>query len=339
LNNFEDRQNLTHHKLSIVVPMYNEEANVQPFIYAINNALENYEFPWELIIVDDGSSDSTYRNLLQESKSCGAYIRVLGLQRNFGQTAGMQAGIDAARGDVIVTLDGDMQNDPADIPRLVERLLVDELDMVAGWRKDRKDALLLRKFPSRIANRLISRLTGVHLHDYGCSLKAYRASLLKSVRLYGEMHRFIPAWIATATSPDRICEEVVNHSARERGVSKYGISRTFRVILDMILMYFFMRFSTRPGHFFGTLGLLFGALGGGSLAYLSVIKLMGSDIGQRPLLIIGVLLVMMSVQFILTGVQSEMISRIYYSAKENKSYVLRQENNMPIAEDIGWKTL
>jgi glycosyltransferase involved in cell wall biosynthesis len=188
-------------------------------------------------------------------------VRVVALMRNFKQTAAMQAGLDAARGDVIVTMDGDLQNDPIDIPRMVGRLLREDLDLVAGWRKNRKDGMILRKIPSKIANRLIARITGVHLQDYGCSLKAFRATAIKNVRLYGEMHRFIPAWLATVTTPRKIAQEVVTHHARMFGESKYGISRTFRVILDLIFVYFFMRFRTRPGHFFGGIGLGLGALG------------------------------------------------------------------------------
>jgi glycosyltransferase involved in cell wall biosynthesis len=328
---------LPPHRLSVVVPLYNEEDNITVLMESVHRALQEYHFPWELILVDDGSHDRTYELLLEEAKTYGPHVRVLGLQRNFGQTAAMQAGIDAARGDVIATMDGDLQNDPADIPRLVSRLLNDDLDLVAGWRRHRKDTLVLRKIPSRIANRLIGRLTGVRLHDYGCSLKVYRTSLIRTVRLYGEMHRFIPAWAATATRPDRIREEVVNHFPRERGSSKYGISRTFRVVLDLLAMFFFLRFSARPGHFFGVLGLVTGALGGIALGYLLVLKILGEDIGTRPLLITGVLLVLMSVQFISTGIQSEIITRIYYASREGKSYLLRHGTVGELAGDEGWK--
>ena len=190
------------HRLSVVVPMYNEEESVAVFVTQMHEALADYRHPWELVLVNDGSSDSTEQQMRIACQQWGPHTRIINLQRNFGQTAAMQAGIDAARGDVIATMDGDMQNDPIDIPRMVKRLLEEDLDLVAGWRKDRQDTLM-RKIPSRIANRLIGRITQVELHDYGCSLKVFRAAIIKSVRLYGEMHRFIPAWMAASTSAIR----------------------------------------------------------------------------------------------------------------------------------------
>jgi glycosyltransferase involved in cell wall biosynthesis len=264
-------------------------------------------------------------------------VRVVTLQRNYGQTAAMQAGIDAARGDVIATMDGDLQNDPADIARMVERLLAEGLDLVVGWRKNRQDNLWLRKIPSRIANRLIGRITGVRLHDYGCSLKVYRASAIRNVRLYGEMHRFIPAWMAVHTAPDRIQEEVVNHRARVHGSSKYGLSRTYRVLLDLMSVYFFLRFLTRPGHFFGRIGLTFGLAGGAILAYLLAVKLfLGEDIGHRPLLLAGVLLVVVSVQFLTTGILSELVSRTYFAASRTYPYAIRSSEPALDHPDGGW---
>lgn len=325
-------------RLSVVVPMYNEENNVEPLAREVDAALSDYGAPWELILVDDGSSDATPVRMRAAAATYGRHLRVVTLQRNFGQTAAMQAGIDAARGDVIATLDGDLQNDPRDIPRLVERLLAEELDLLVGWRKDRKDNLWLRKVPSRIANRLISRVTHVQLQDYGCSLKVYRASIIKGVRLYGEMHRFIPAWIALSTAPARIKQEPVNHRAREHGQSKYGISRTFRVLLDLLSVYFFMRFVARPGHFFGSIGLLFGALGGTILGYLLLVKLLlGEDIGTRPLLLAGVLLVVMAVQFLTTGVLSELIARTYFSPAPNMSYQVRNAAEVAAVTEQDWK--
>ena len=315
------------HRLSIVVPLYDEEENVLPLVERVHEALAGYRHPWELILVDDGSRDGTACRAREAAARFGPHVRLLRLQRNFGQTAAMQAGIDAARGDVIVTMDGDLQNDPADIPRMVRRLLEEDLDLVAGWRKDRKDNPWLRTLPSRLANRLIGRVTGVQLHDYGCSLKVFRAPVIKGVRLYGEMHRFIPAWIASHTAPERIREEVVRHHPRRHGRSKYGLGRALRVILDLLAVYFFLRFRARPGHFFGRLGLAAGALGGGILAYLGYVKLvLGQSIGQRPLLLVGVLLIMLSVQLITTGVLSEMISRTYYESSQARSYVVRPED-------------
>lgn len=316
---------LPPHRLSIITPLYNEEDNVAPLLDRMQAALADYPMPWELIIVDDGSSDDTVARCLAGAKAIGPHIRVVALQRNFGQTAAMQAGLDAALGDVLVTLDGDLQNDPIDIPRMVARLLRDDLDLVVGWRKDRKDNLLIRKIPSRIANRLIGNITGVTLHDYGCSLKVYRGEVIRNVRLFGEMHRFIPAWMALETSPRRMAEEVVTHHARQFGESKYGISRTFRVILDLLAVYFFMRFRTRPIHFFGSIGLMSGSVGSLILLYLTFIKVfLGASIGNRPLLMLGVLLVVAGLQFLTTGVLAEMLSRTYYASKNGQAYVVRK---------------
>ncbi|MDR2092644.1 MAG: glycosyltransferase family 2 protein [Azoarcus sp.] len=315
---------LPQHTLSIVVPMYNEAENVAPLLERIHLALDAYPWPWEAVLVDDGSSDATFDELLRCARLHGPHVRVLRLVRNFRQTAAMQAGIDAARGSVIVTLDGDLQNDPIDIPRMAGRLLAEELDLVAGWRKNRQDGLLLRKIPSRIANRLIARMTGVHLRDYGCSLKVFRASAIKNVRLYGEMHRFIPAWLATVTTPRRIAQEVVTHHPRVFGQSKYGISRTFRVLLDLIFVYFFMRFRTRPGHFFGGIGIALGALGSFILAWLTVVKFcFGEDIGTRPLLFGGFFLIIAGVQMVTSGVLAELLARIYYESGSTRSYLAR----------------
>lgn len=311
--------------LSVVIPVYDEEDSIAPLLARVHEALAQYEGPWELIVVDDGSSDRTLARLREEAARYGGHIRVLAMQRNFGQTAAMQAGIDAARGEVIATLDGDLQNDPADIPRLVTRLLEDDLDLIVGWRQARQDNLWLRKIPSQIANRLIGYITGVRLHDYGCSLKVYRTSVIKGVRLYGEMHRFIPAWVAASTSSARIREEVVRHHARPFGRSKYGLARTVQVVLDLLSVYFFMRFWARPGQFFGRIGLFFGALGVAALAYLFVLKVfLGESIGTRPLLLAGVLLVVVSVQFLTTGVLSELTARAYFESSRSKPYVIRQ---------------
>lgn len=324
--------------LSIVIPLYNEEDSVGPLIERCNEALTEYASKWELVLVDDGSSDRTVATVKQMLADQGLnHICLLELQRNFGQTAAMQAGIDAARGEVIVTMDGDLQNDPIDIPRMVARLLTDDLDLLSGWRKNRQDKLLMRKIPSRMANWLIGNITGVQLHDYGCSLKVYRAAIIKSVRLYGEMHRFIPAWVASNTSPSRIKEEVVTHHARQYGESKYGISRAYRVLLDLMFVYFFMRFRARPGHFFGRIGMVVGAIGGLMLAYLFMLKIIfGEDIGDRPLLLLGVLMIVVSIQFFTTGIMSEMMARTYYESSDTKPYVLSVRSTQA-EEEIGWK--
>jgi glycosyltransferase involved in cell wall biosynthesis len=327
---------LPQHSLSVVVPLYNEAENVEPLLERIHLALAPYPWPWEVVLVDDGSNDATPPELLRCAQQYGPHVRVIRLQRNYKQTAAMQAGIDAARGSVIATMDGDLQNDPIDIPRMVGRLLDEDLDLVAGWRKDRQDGLLLRKIPSRIANRLIARMTGVRLNDYGCSLKVFRASAIKSVRLYGEMHRFIPAWLATVTTPRRIAQEVVTHHARAFGQSKYGISRTFRVLLDLVFVYFFMRYRTRPGHFFGGIGIALGTLGGVILTYLFSIKLFfGENIGTRPLLFGGFFLIIAGVQMVTSGVLAELLARVYYESGSVRSYMAYDE---PVpADHEGWR--
>lgn len=311
---------LPEHRLSVVVPMYNERENVVPLIDAVRAALAHYAWPWELLVVDDGSRDGTAALLRQHAQRVGPHIRVIRLARNFRQTAAMQAGIDAARGDVIVTLDGDLQNDPRDIPRLVERLLREDLDLVAGWRQQRQDGLWLRKIPSLLANRLIRRITGLQFQDLGCSLKVFRASVLKQVRLYGEMHRFIPAWLATVTAPERMAEEAVQHHPRLRGQSKYGLSRSLRVVVDLLAVFFFLRFGTRPGHFFGVLGLAVMMVGMGLLGYLGVLKLLGESIGGRPLLLLGFFSLLGGLQFLTTGVLAELLMRVYFEGRQVRPY-------------------
>lgn len=311
-------------ELSLVVPVFNEEESIGPLIARIQDAMVGYGQPWELILVDDGSTDATLANARAAIGRAGLDLYVVAMQRNFGQTAAMQAGITQARGRLIATLDGDLQNDPKDIPAMVAELERRELDLLVGWRKNRQDGLLLRKVPSWIANRLIGRITGVRLHDYGCSLKIYRGSVIKQVKLMGEMHRFIPAWVAGVVPSSRIGEMPVTHHARQHGVSKYGISRTFRVILDLLSVMFFMRFKARPGHFFGSLGLGLGALSGVILAYLFVDKfILGNDIGTRPLFMIGVMLFLSAVQLITTGILAEMIARTYYRDDSSVSYIVR----------------
>ncbi|MDO9006522.1 MAG: glycosyltransferase family 2 protein [Aquabacterium sp.] len=322
------------HHLSIVVPMYNEVDNVVPFVTAVHEALANYAWPWELIIVNDGSRDGTQQALDAQAKLRGPHVRPVHLWRNFRQTAAMQAGIDAARGDVIVTLDGDLQNDPKDIPAIVAKLVNEDLDLVAGWRQNRQDGLFLRKVPSRIANRLIRKITGLEFQDLGCSLKAYRASVLKRVRLYGEMHRFIPAWMATVTSPARMSELAVSHHPRTQGESKYGISRTLRVVLDLMAVNFFLRFAGRPGHFFGGVGLGVGLIGSLILGYLGVLKMLGNNIGGRPLLWLGFFCVLGGLQFLTTGVLAELLIRIYYDRGEVAPYHTTEAPAQ--APDQGW---
>ncbi|SFB58723.1 Glycosyltransferase involved in cell wall bisynthesis [Rhizobium sp. NFR07] len=312
-------------ELSLVVPLFNEEESVGPLIERIVASMAAFQQSWELILVDDGSTDATVINAKAALGRPGLDLKIVALQRNFGQTAAMQAGINQAQGRLIATLDGDLQNDPKDIPTMVAELERRELDLLVGWRKNRQDGLVLRKIPSFIANRLIGRITGVRLHDYGCSLKIYRSAVIKQVKLMGEMHRFIPAWVAGVVPSSRIGEMPVTHHARQHGVSKYGISRTFRVILDLLSVMFFMRFKARPGHFFGSLGLGLGALSALILFYLFVDKfIMGNDIGTRPLFMIGVMLFLSAVQMITTGILAEMIARTYYREDTALSYIVRE---------------
>jgi glycosyltransferase involved in cell wall biosynthesis len=317
--------------------MYREQDNVTPMVEGVHAGLAEYPGPWELIVVDDGSTDETGLRLVEAAQEYGPHVRILRFARNHGQTAAMQAGIDAARGHVIATLDGDLQNDPADIPRLVTEMLERDLDLLAGKRANRQDAWFSRKLPSKIANRIIGRVTGVRITDYGCSLKVYRASVIKEVRLYGEMHRFIPVWAAMVTSPHRIDESPVSHSARQFGSSKYGISRTFRVILDLLTVSFFLRFQARPGHFFGSIGLILGAMGGAMMSYLAVVKFgFGQDIGDRPLFLISILLLVFSMQFLTTGIVSEMLTRIFYQDRPRVALV--EESTGRHDGSAGWRT-
>jgi len=298
--------------VSIVVPIYNEVDNLPELVARIAQAMAGQPLSFELLAVDDGSSDGS-RARLRELAAGRPWLRPVFLARNYGQSSALQAGFDRVRGRYVVTLDADLQNEPGDIPLLLQRLESDpDVDMVSGWRKDRQDAELSRKLPSRIANRLISRATGVHLHDYGCALKAYRRPIIDRIRLYGELHRFIPSLAREAGA--RIVEVPVRHHARTRGVSKYGIDRTFRVILDLILVVFFMRYRQRPLHAFGGLGLWLAMPGVLILLWLLLDKLMGHAIGGRPLLLAGVMLVLMGVQLIAAGLIGELLMRIYHEA-------------------------
>ena len=296
--------------VSIVVPIYNEVENLPDLVERIAQAMAGQALSFELLAVDDGSKDGS-ADRLRELAATRPWLRPVFLARNYGQSSALQAGFDRVRGRYVVTLDADLQNEPGDIPLLLQRLETDPgVDMVSGWRKDRQDAELSRKLPSRIANKLISSATGVHLHDYGCALKAYRRPIIDRIRLYGELHRFIPSLAKEAGA--RITEVPVRHHARTRGVSKYGIDRTFRVILDLILMVFLMRYRQRPLHAFGGLGLWMATPGLLMLAWLAGLKLLGHDVGGRPLLITGVMLLLMGLQLIVAGLVGEMLIRIYH---------------------------
>ena len=312
--------------ISIISPVFNELENLEKFVESVTKVMASTNMSWELIIIDDGSDDGSSKIVKRIGRQ--ENIRSILLSKNYGQTSAIQAGFDLAVGKYFVTIDSDLQNDPKDIPSLIQKLIGEELDLVVGWRKDRKDNFFLRNLPSILANKLIGIITGVKLHDYGCSLKAYRAEVLKEVKLYGEMHRFIPAWMATKIPESKISELVVMHHPRIAGKSKYGISRTFRVFVDLISVYFFMKFFSRPGHFFGLIGLLLSSIGTIILIYLVSLKLIyGLDIGDRPLLIAGTLLVVVGIQLVGLGVIGEILSRTYYASSKEKSYFIRWDSN------------
>ena len=310
-----------HPRLSVVIPLYNEEESIPHLRTALTAALDRQGEAYEIIVVDDGSRDGSYE-LLRQWAAAADHVTVIRLRRNFGQTAAFSAGFDHARGDVVVTMDADLQNDPDDIPKLLAK--IDEgFDIVSGWRINRQDRYLDRKLPSLIANRLISNVTDVQLHDYGCSLKAYRRDVLQHVRLYGELHRFIPALASQVGGT--VSEVAVNHRARQYGRSKYGISRTIRVMLDLILVWFLGAYSTRPIHVFGSMGLL--SAGGGIVIglYLTFVKLfLGHDIGGRPMLLLAVLLVVIGVQLITMGLLGEMTIRTYHESQNKPIYIVRE---------------
>ena len=306
-------------ELSIVIPVYNEEENVEPLIGEIEIAMSALGKSYEVVVVDDGSSDGTFLKLRQ-MRQCLPQLKIIGLKRNFGQTAALAAGLAHAQGKVVVLMDGDAQNDPADIPALLAKL--DEgNDLVAGWRYNRQDPFLNRRLPSMIANRLISLTTHVKLHDYGCTLKALRQDVAKSLRLYGEMHRFIPA-IAYERGA-RIAEMKVNHRPRLRGQSKYGMTRILRVVLDLMTVKFLSSYSTRPSHVFGPIGIGSGLAGFGIGLYLTVQKVFyGQDIGARPLLLLGILLIFIGFQFVTMGLLGEMLARTYHESQDRPIYVV-----------------
>jgi glycosyltransferase involved in cell wall biosynthesis len=306
-------------ELSIVIPVFNEEENIAPLVHEIERVLAPLQKSYEIVVVDDGSKDGTFvglRNLFQQP----VRLKIVRLKRNFGQTAALAAGLDHADGEIIVLMDGDGQNDPADIPLLLSKI-AEGNDLVAGWRHNRKDSFITRRLPSMIANRLISWTTQVKLNDYGCTLKAMRKELAKSLRLYGEMHRFIPA-IAYERG-GQIAELKVNHRPRLRGASKYGITRTLRVVLDLLTVKFLVSYSTRPAHVFGPIGVLCGLAGFVFGLYLTAQKFVYDlDIGGRPLLLLSILLIFIGIQFITMGLLGEMLARTYHESQNRSVYVV-----------------
>jgi glycosyltransferase involved in cell wall biosynthesis len=313
--------------------MRNEAANVPQFYRELRSVLQRMGRPYEIIVIDDGSQDETFGRLaaLQATDPTLVVIR---FRRNFGQTAAFAAGFAHARGRLIVTTDGDLQNDPADIPAMIDLAEQRDADIVAGWRKDRKDAFFSRRVPSMIANWVISRTTGVYLHDYGCSLKVFRAEIVKPMKLYGEMHRFLPA-IASEFGVT-IEEYVVNHRPRLHGNSKYGISRTVRVVLDLLTVKFLISYRTRPVQIFGLWGLIMTATGAATWLWLAYVKYFRhTGIADRPLLLAGTVLLVMGVQFIVLGLLAEMLARTYHESQDKPIYVIKEIRQSPADDAIG----
>ena len=307
--------------ISAVIPIYNEEENVGLMYHELTQVISQMERPYELVFVDDGSRDETVRVLLQVAGQ-DPHLRVIQFRRNFGQTAAMAAGLEHSPYDIVITSDGDLQNDPAEIPRMVAKL-EEGYDLVAGWRKNRQDKFISRRLPSIIANWIISKSTKVQLHDYGCSLKAMTGDVARGINLYGEMHRFIPALADEMGA--RIAEVPVNHRARRFGRSKYGISRTIRVVLDLITVKFLLGYSKRPIHFFGTLGVGLGGLGGLILAYLAFDRLvLHNPIGSRPMLTLGFMMGLVGLQFLVFGLLGEVLARTYYESQRKRTYCVRR---------------
>ena len=311
--------------VSIVIPMFNEVANAELLYLRLKPVLDELDRSSEIILIDDGSTDGTFDVLLRLHESDDR-VRIVRLRRNFGQSAGFAAGFDMAQGEAIITMDGDLQNDPADIPRLLEK--VDEgFDVVSGWRVNRRDKYLTRRIPSKMANALISKVTGVKLHDYGCSLKAYRQEVVKNVRLYGELHRFIPAlasWMGIC-----IAEIPVNHFPRRFGKSKYGLNRTVKVFLDLLTVKFLLDYATRPIQIFGLGGLLSLGAGLALAVYLTIQRLVfHQGLRDRPALLLAILLIMLGVQLITMGLLGELVVRTYHESQNKPIYVIRNTVGM-----------
>ena len=307
--------------ISVIVPLLNEEENIEVLYRELIDQLRELGQEFEIIFVDDGSTDRTFE-ILSKIQKDDSRVKVISFRKNFGQTAALSAGFDHAKGDIIVTLDADLQNDPQDIPKLLEKLN-EGYDLVNGWRFDRKDPFLTRRLPSIIANKIISLITRVTLHDYGCTLKAFRKEVTKNIRLYGEMHRFIPA-IASGMGIS-ICEVKVNHRARKYGKSKYGISRTIRVILDLITVKFLLSYATRPIQVFGLLGFCSGIIGFAIAIYLTIQRqFFGIPLANRPLLLLAILLIFIGLQFVTLGLIAELQARTYHEAQNKPIYVIRE---------------
>lgn len=307
--------------LSLVVPVYNEVENLTPLYERVREVLEPTGWTYEFILVDDGSTDGSDR-VLTDLHAKDQRVKVIRFRRNFGQTAALAAGFHYAHGDILVSLDGDMQNDPGDIPKLIAKLN-EGYDLVNGWRVDRQDPFLHRRLPSQIANRIIGLTTQVKIHDYGCTLKAFRRDVAKNLKLYGEMHRFIPALVGDLGA--KITEMPVTHHPRKRGTSKYGLARTLWVLLDLLTVKFLSSYATRPSHLFGFVGLLSFLLGSAITVMLGIERIFfGMRLSERPLLWLGILLVVVGVQFISTGLLGEMLARTYHESQEKPVYFIKE---------------
>ncbi|WP_353481846.1 glycosyltransferase family 2 protein [Haliscomenobacter sp.] len=304
-------------KLSVVVCVYNEEENIKPQVERIAEALEGYEY--EMVFVDDGSKDKTLQELYSITHP---RLRVVELKKNYGQSLALMAGIDYAQGEYIATMDGDLQNDPTDLPRMLKIAEEEGFDMVAGNRANRKDGMVLRKIPSQIANYIIRGTTDVHLKDYGCALKVLKADLAKDLGLYGELHRFVP--VLAHLEGAKITQVDVKHHARQFGKSKYGLSRTFKVMSDLLLMLFFKKYMQKPMHLFGNVGVFLFISGLLINLYLLIVKLMGYDIWGRPILILGMMLLLGGIQFITIGIVVEIQMRTYFESQQKKPYKVRK---------------
>ena len=304
-------------KISLVIPIMNEEDNIEPLFEQIRESLVGWDY--EVIIVDDGSSDQTISRIKEFADE---RTRAVIFNKNYGQTTAMAGGIDEAKGDYIITLDGDLQNDPSDIPEMIKKLEEEDVDVVAGIRAKRQDGIFLRKIPSKIANALIRKFTGVYLHDYGCTLKVFKRDIAKNLGLYGELHRFIP--VLAQLQGAKLAEMPVKHHARIHGTSKYGLGRTFKVMSDLLLMVFLKKYLQRPMHLFGVTGIITFLIGGAISGYLLILKIFGEEIGGRPLLILGITLILGGIQLITIGIVAELIVRTYFESQDKKTYRVKE---------------
>ncbi|MEL6405675.1 MAG: glycosyltransferase family 2 protein [Chloroflexota bacterium] len=324
--------------ISVVIPVYNEEDNINPLYDELSSALNELGVSYEVIVIDDGSKDASFERL-QALHERDPRWQIIQFRRNFGQTAGVAAGFEASRGKTVITIDADLQNDPRDIQKLLDKM-AEGYDIVSGWRVDRKEPFLSRRLPSMTANRLISSITGVSLHDYGCTLKAYDRAVAKNVQLYGELHRFIPA--LASQMGVRVAEVPVNDRPRLYGASKYGINRTFKVFLDLIAVSFYLSYFNRPLYVFGGFGMVIGTIGTIIMAYLGFVRIfLQQDIGDRPLIMLGILLMVLGFQMVTTGLIADMVMRTYHESQDKPIYHIRehliadantsQETPMPVS--------